>query len=156
MPKALFSVLLLAFTSLSMSAFADHHKQLLCHKGSKEIYVADRAVPAHLAHGDTLGKCEDYEDDDDEPQQETRKTVVTMRCEGTLAREGDPAPVEVVSASSSVVGYDITSGLDCAVTLSHLLNIGYLIRSITSGTVGDSEDLRLQTDYVLIGTEEIE
>jgi hypothetical protein len=30
----------------------------LCHKGKNLIGVSSNAVPAHLAHGDTLGACE--------------------------------------------------------------------------------------------------
>ncbi len=33
-------------------------KVLLCHEGN-EIMVDESAVPAHLAHGDTLGPCPD-------------------------------------------------------------------------------------------------
>ncbi len=32
-------------------------KVTLCHKGRKTITVSAAAVPAHLAHGDTLGAC---------------------------------------------------------------------------------------------------
>jgi hypothetical protein len=32
-------------------------KVTLCHKGKKTISVSANAVPAHLAHGDTLGPC---------------------------------------------------------------------------------------------------
>jgi hypothetical protein len=152
MPKTLLSMLLLTFANLSMSTYADDHKQVVCHEG-KEISVADAAVPAHLKHGDTVGECED---DEVEPEPETRTTVVMLRCEGTLGREESLAPVEIVSASSSVVGHEITVGLDCAVTLSRLLNIGYIIRSVTSGSTGDSDDLRLQTDYLLLGKEELD
>jgi hypothetical protein len=41
--------------------FAQSSKQTVCHKDSKAsahtITVASSAVPAHLAHGDTLGAC---------------------------------------------------------------------------------------------------
>jgi hypothetical protein len=32
-------------------------KVTICHKGKKTISVGASAVPAHLAHGDTLGAC---------------------------------------------------------------------------------------------------
>jgi len=32
-------------------------KVTLCHKGKKTLSVNPDAVPAHLAHGDTLGPC---------------------------------------------------------------------------------------------------
>jgi len=47
----------------------DNHKVTICHKGHT-ITVSQKALPAHLAHGDTLGKCHvtkhghDRDDDD--------------------------------------------------------------------------------------------
>ena len=35
----------------------DDDKVTLCHKGKETISVGAPAVPAHLAHGDTLGAC---------------------------------------------------------------------------------------------------
>jgi len=35
------------------------HKVLVCHKGKRNISIDYHAVPAHLAHGDSLGSCED-------------------------------------------------------------------------------------------------
>lgn len=32
-------------------------KTTICHKGESTITVADEALPAHLAHGDTIGPC---------------------------------------------------------------------------------------------------
>ena len=32
------------------------HRVAICHKGHT-IYVAEPAVPAHLAHGDSIGAC---------------------------------------------------------------------------------------------------
>jgi hypothetical protein len=42
--------------------FAEQSKQTLCHKttnggSARVITVTASAVPAHLAHGDTLGAC---------------------------------------------------------------------------------------------------
>ena len=33
------------------------HKTTICHKGKNTITVANAALLAHLAHGDTLGPC---------------------------------------------------------------------------------------------------
>ncbi|MGQ0805868.1 MAG: hypothetical protein ACT4PI_18685 [Actinomycetota bacterium] len=38
------------------AAGADEHKSTVCHK-EKNLSVANQAVPAHLAHGDSLGEC---------------------------------------------------------------------------------------------------
>jgi len=35
----------------------EDQKEILCHKGKNTITVGAAAVPAHLAHGDTLGPC---------------------------------------------------------------------------------------------------
>jgi hypothetical protein len=32
-------------------------KVTICHKGKRTLRVSRQAVPAHLAHGDTLGRC---------------------------------------------------------------------------------------------------
>jgi hypothetical protein len=45
-------------------------KVTICHKG-REIHVAESAVQAHLKHGDTVGPCDDGEEDpDEEPEGE--------------------------------------------------------------------------------------
>ena len=37
---------------------ADAPKKIdVCHKGKKTINISNHAVPAHIAHGDTLGPC---------------------------------------------------------------------------------------------------
>jgi hypothetical protein len=41
----------------SASASAKEPKVTICHKGRETITVAQSAVPAHQAHGDTLGAC---------------------------------------------------------------------------------------------------
>ena len=80
--------------------------------------------------------------------------MVMMRCEGiTDAAEPADNTVQVVSASSSVPSFQIVPGLDCAVTLSRLLNIGYAIRSITSGSAESMGTIHLYTDYLLMGKE---
>jgi len=40
------------------AGFPADGKVTLCHKGKVTITVSANAVPAHLAHGDTLGPCE--------------------------------------------------------------------------------------------------
>jgi hypothetical protein len=32
-------------------------KQAVCHKGKNTLFLPPSAIPAHLAHGDTLGPC---------------------------------------------------------------------------------------------------
>ena len=33
-------------------------KVVICHKGKRTVRIAKKAVRAHLAHGDTLGRCD--------------------------------------------------------------------------------------------------
>jgi hypothetical protein len=44
-------------TGVKLAPF-DNDKVTLCHKGRQTITVEASDVPAHLAHGDTLGACE--------------------------------------------------------------------------------------------------
>ena len=147
-------LVLVALSGTSVNAFSKQDKVLICHKG-KEINVAAAAVPAHInQHGDTRGECPESEPEPGPETPEVRKTVVMMRCEGvTDAAEPADNTVQVVSASSSVPSFQIVPGLDCAVTLSRLLNIGYTIRSITSGSAESMGTIHLYTDYLLMGKE---
>ncbi len=44
----------------------DNNKKVyVCHNGNT-LCVSINAIPAHLEHGDTLGKCDDDDDDDDD------------------------------------------------------------------------------------------
>ena len=137
--------LLLVIAGFNAQAFADEHKQVICHRG-EDLTVAAPAVPAHMAHGDSMGSCDEIDLPD------TRTAVVMMRCEGMT---GDDPTVQIVSASNSA-GFDIVPGLDCAVTLSRLLNTGHTIRSITSGSAGSDGDTHLYVDYLLLGWEVVE
>ena len=155
MKKSLSILILLALSGASVNAYSQNDKVLICHKG-KEIYVAPAGANAHInQHGDTRGACPDSGPGPERP--EVRKTVVMMRCEGiTDAARPEGNTVQVVSASSSVPSFEIVPGLDCAVTLSRLLNIGYTIRSITSGSADSVNGIGLFVDYLLMGTEEVE
>ena len=149
MRKLTSAIILLALSSVSLSAAS---KTEVCHKNRKTLTVADSAVSAHLGHGDTLGICED---DSTDPDPETRAAVVMMRCEA-IAGNG----VDVVSASSSpalegevaiILPFPPVE-VDCADALAGLLNAGFLLRSINSGSAEDEDgDLHLYTDYLLIG-----
>lgn len=153
MKKLISMVIMLAFYGASAQVLGDDHKTEICHKG-KDVSVANAAVPAHMAHGDSVGECEE---EDDEPDTQKSKTVVMLRCEGITGEETpENNTVQVVSASSSVQSYQIVAGRDCAVTLAGLLNIGYTIGSITSGSADSGDDISLYTDYLLLGTQEIE
>ena len=152
MHKLIASVILLALSSESLNAVSASNKTEICHKG-QEISVADAAVSAHQAHGDTKGECEGSST---EPDRDTVAAVVMMRCEA-IGGNG----FVVVSASSSVpldlaviLPIPPVDAPDCAEALAGLLNARYMVRSITSGSAQSGEDeddvLRLYTDYLLL------
>ena len=154
MHKVISAIMLLAL--FSVSAFGASNKQTLCHNGD-EISVANPAVSAHLNHGDSVGECAwEYPQPgpgpEPEPEPGTMIAVVMLRCEG-VAGNG----VVVVSVSSSVDGAVIQplpeEVFDCADVLAELLNAdaGFQLRSITSGSADNDENLHLYTDYLLIG-----
>jgi hypothetical protein len=159
MHKLIASVILLAVSSVSLNGVSAADKQEMCHKGD-EISIAGPAVPAHLAHGDTVGECEG-EDTPTEPERNTMAAVVMMRCE---AITDNGSVVVSLSSSNELDGAVILpfppaeDPLNCAETLARLLNADYMVRSITSGSAqsgeGSGEDsddvLHLYTDYLLL------
>ena len=153
MRKVISAIILLVLSSVSVNAFSDDHKVEVCHKGIKVISIAAPSVPNHINHGDTLGVCED----ETSPEPEHMAAVVMMRCEA-IAGNG----VVVLSASSSIVldGAIILpilpgSDPDCAQALAGLINAGFTLKSIQSGSAENGEEgddsLHLFTDYLLIG-----
>lgn len=40
-------------------SYPEPRKVMICHKGKNTITISSNAVPAHLAHGDTIGRCSD-------------------------------------------------------------------------------------------------
>jgi hypothetical protein len=44
-------------TTTTTTTLPPTRKVTLCHKGKNTLSVDANAVPAHLAHGDTLGPC---------------------------------------------------------------------------------------------------
>jgi len=147
MNKFISVIILLGLSSVSLNAFSASHKTEICHNG-KEISVANSAVSAHLAHGDTtdLDECDESSPG---PNPKTEKEVAMMRCEAGL----------LVSFSSSfadqvaVILPDPAPEVDanCAEILADLLNAGFVLRSITGGSAGDEGSLSLFTDYLLMG-----
>ena len=158
MHKLISAIILLALSSVSLNAFSAADKVEVCHKG-QEINVANSAVSAHLAHGDTMDDCDGTST---KPNPKTKAAVVMMRCD---AIEGNGVVVVSASRSPARDGELVTilpiplpeeSDLDCAEVLAALLNYGFVLRSINSGSAeGDDGDggsiLKLYTDYLLIG-----
>lgn len=64
-----------------------HDPVTICHNGHT-ITVDDDAVPAHLAHGDTLGECEP------EPCPSVSRTGDQDPCEPTEPTPTEPTPTE--------------------------------------------------------------
>jgi hypothetical protein len=136
------AVTLAALTGFGQGALADSDKVTICHKGVQTAAVPNAAVPGHVQHGDTLGAC-------GAPPPPAMAAVVMMRCEPQGA-----SGVLVVSASSSPAPADPADAIavddDCAAVLGDLLDAGYELRSVTTGSAGDAV-LHLYTDYLLIG-----
>jgi len=164
MHKLIASVILLALSSVSLNAVSASNKTEICHKG-QEISVANSAVSAHQAHGDTLaddpeGECVDTPT---EPERGTMAAVVMMRCEaitgnGSVVVSISSSPVPDVAIIQPFPPEDSVEYPNCAEAMARLLNADYMVRSITSGSAqsgegeGEDEDdvLRLYTDYLLL------
>jgi len=142
MYKIILTIILLVLSSVSLNAVSANNKQEVCHKG-KEISVAQSAISAHMNHGDTLGACIETLPDPD-----TMAAVVMMRCE---AIAGNGVVVVSVSASFDYASIQPVEPVDCAVTLAYLLDAGFNLRSVTSGSAEADNSLHLYTDYLLIG-----
>ena len=145
MQKLLAAVTLVALSGFGQGAFADSEKVTICHKGVQTAAVPTSAVQGHLQHGDSRGEC------DQSPP--GMAAVVMMRCEPQV---GDTSGVFVVAVSSSpspaIPGSEpIASVDDCAAVLGDLLDAGFDVRSVTTGTAEDDGALHLYTDYLLIG-----
>ena len=158
MLKIVSTIILVALSGASFNAFSASNKQDVCHKGD-DISVSQSAISAHVGHGDTLGECEDtVPGPGPEPVPETTAAVVMMRCEAVTGNGS-----VVVSASSSII-LDVAVILpippvddpDCAQALAGLMDAGFVLRSITSGSaqsgVGGDEGLHLYIDYLLFGS----
>jgi hypothetical protein len=141
MNKVTMTIALFALCGFSQVSLADAEKVTICHKGVQTASVAASAVSAHQQHGDTLGACGAAAD-------QMMAAVVMMRCE---PQEG---VVKVTAASTSpspAIEGGIAPGDDCAAVLAELIDAGYGLRTVTTGTAEDSTVLHLYTDYLLIG-----
>ncbi len=62
MKKTLIAIAAILLFSISFAGNTEHVKVTICHRtgngGSHEITVDSHAVPAHLAHGDSIGECD--------------------------------------------------------------------------------------------------
>jgi len=145
MKKMISVIFLLALSSTSFNAFSGQDKVEVCHKG-QEISVASPALGAHRAHGDTVGSCDEYE------SEQAEAAVVMMRCDA-IAGNG----VEILSFSSSLedeATIDKYVSGNCAEAMAYLINDGFKLRSVKSGTaeaeVDGKELLQLYADYLMI------
>lgn len=150
------------FFTLSTASLGLSAKEMMCHKDKKSVLISESAVSAHLGHGDTLGACDEDDDDDDDDHDDDNAwekpgysaAVVMMRCEAITGNG-----VVVVSASSSIplegaviLPIPPVDNTDCAEALAGLLDAGFHLRSVTSGSADDDAGkTHLYTDYLLIG-----
>lgn len=140
MKKLTMSLALLALFGFAHGVIAAENKITICHKNVETAAVPSSAVPGHLGHGDTLGAC-------GTAPPATMAAVVMMRCE---PQEGDVRVVAASSSPSPAIEGGIAPGADCAVILAELIDAGYGLRTVTTGSAGDSS-LQLYTDYLLLG-----
>ena len=71
-----------ANSSIGAKQYEDGGKKVtICHKGKKTIRISRSALPAHLAHGDKAGACEDKR------KQEQRKRAEAEKREQAEERE---------------------------------------------------------------------
>jgi hypothetical protein len=145
MRKLMTAVTLAALSGFGQGALAAADKVTICHNG-QTLSIAASAVSAHMQHGDVKGACVAAPP---VPPANTMAAVVMMRCEPQGA-----SGVLVVSASRSPAPADPADAIavndDCAAVLGDLLDAGYELRSVTTGSAGDAV-LHLYTDYLLIG-----
>ena len=146
MYKIISVIILLALCSVSLNAVSANNNQVVCHKG-KEISVAQPAVSAHLNHGDSLGACVETLPEP-EPEPGTMAAVVMMRCEAIV---GNGVEVVSFSASFDFASIQPVEPTNCAASLADLLDAGFNLRSVTSGSAEADQSLHLYTDYLLIG-----
>jgi len=126
-----------------MLAGSAHAKAYVCHKDDggnlKTLKISESAVPAHAAHGDFVGKCEDAPP--------APREVAMLRC---LA-DSLNTPISVSSLSATEGAPDIladsTYGLgdSCAEAIAALLDDGFMLRQVLGDDMGG-----LATFYVLV------
>lgn len=141
MHKILSSTILLALASVSLTAVSDQERVQMCHKG-QEFNFVEPSVQAHLNHGDTKGSCENGPSEPGSGDMDGITAVVLMRCDATT----------VVSFTAS---FDFASiqplNTECPDALLVLFENGFKLRSITSGSASEGDDLQMYTDYLLLG-----
>ena len=111
-------------------------KTYICHKG-ETIKVSNKAVDAHLGHGDVVGRCEDL------PREQV---VVIFRCATGI--EGGLAVSDVsVSENAPEETPAVIAGDNCADANAVLLNNGFDLGHVTAGATSEG----LQTEYFYSG-----
>ena len=129
-------ILFLAAISLLLAtgnAFSKPAKAYICHKG-RTISVSNRAVSAHLGHGDVKGRCNLLP-----------RAVAIFQC------KADIGAIHVSSVSASVglpASIVIVVGDNCAAVVTNLLNEGYQISNVS---IGNDAAGTLQTEYLMSG-----
>lgn len=139
MNKRMIVMALLAMSCFGQAAFAASEKTTICHKGVQTASVPASAVPGHQQHGDSLGAC----------GAPTMAAVVMLRCE---PQEGSVKVVAESSSPSPAISGGIVPGDDCAAVLAAVIDEGYGLRAVTTGSAEEDAKLHLYTDYLLLGT----
>jgi hypothetical protein len=109
-------------------------KATICHKDLDTISINRNAWPAHKAHGDVWGSCDNYA---------KYSVVIIFRCGVT---ESGGLTVTTVSASEDlpIAAPAIYEDDNCADANATLIDARFDLKNVTSGPVGSD----FQTEYL--------
>jgi len=121
----------LAIISLAGGAYAG--KATICHKSLDTISINSNAWPAHKAHGDVWGSCDNYA---------KYSVTVIFRC--GLSVDGDLVVTSVSSSEDIPVTEPlVVEGDNCADANAVLINSRFNLKNVTAGSV----DTNFETEY---------
>lgn len=126
--------LLMGLAILSFAGGTCAAKATICHKDLDTISINTNAWPAHKAHGDVWGSCDNYA---------KYSVVIIFRC--GVAQSGG-LTVTTVSASEDlpIAAPAIYRDDNCADANAALINSGFDLKNVTSGPVGSD----FETEYL--------
>jgi|GEM_PF-4510800 len=124
-------------------------KVLVCHKPelvNRTIKVSQRALKAHLAHGDYRGTCDgdvnDDDDDDNDDDDDTATSTIDLIISDIEFSPNSPT----VNATTTITAYVKNSGTISLTDHEPIFNVltslgDYHVRSVTTSTVSATDPL---------------